>query len=304
MKKKILIIVFVLIAISAQGQKQEANQEQLLKYQIDHLEGILEGKNSTKGLTKEDFIKGVKSLKNTFSVDIKANGVSFYYTEKYLSYKWFSKVIGLSAYYFPLFEKKLAQYEMPLELKYLAIVESALNPRAESPAGARGLWQFMPETGQSMGLKENEQINIFFDPVANTDSAVRYLKKLNERFNGDWLLAISAYNCGAGNVDKAIKKAKSTDYWQLRKYLPKETQAYVPAYFAVSYVFHFYADYGIEPPNFKYKFTDFKMVKTNKGMTLQEITKAYKTPLNVLRFANPQILTDYIPKGSIVYVFN
>lgn len=143
-----------------------------------------------------------------------SNDVTFAYVKKYLSYRWYGKIIGLSSYYFPLFENKLAQYGMPQELKYLAVVESALNPRAGSWAGAKGLFQFMPATGTQFGLGANSYVNTFYDPVANTDCAA-LLKHLYLQF-GDWNLAISAYNCGEGNVQKAINKAGSKNYWKVQ----------------------------------------------------------------------------------------
>lgn len=276
-------------------------QEPEIKYDTSHLNSIEEGqKSNILPLGKQDFKENIKVLKNAFSVSILANNVTYEYTKNYLKRKWIGKVIGLSGYYFPLFEAKLAQYGLPDEIKYLAIVESALNPRAGSPVGASGLWQFMPETGGSFGLKSNQHVNIFYDPVANTDCAMRFLQQLYEKF-GDWFLAISAYNCGAGNVNKAIKKAGTKEYWKVRPYLPKETQAYVPTFLAVCYTFNFYNQYNIQPPQFKYKFTDFKMKKIEKGISVQAFIKQYEIPYNVFKFANPQILEDYIPEGSIIY---
>lgn len=277
-------------------------QEPEIKYDTTHLNLIKEEQNSTiLPLGKQDFKENIKALKNTFSVPILANNITYQYTKSYLKKKWIGKVIGLSSYYFPLFEAKLAQYGLPDEIKYLAIVESALNPRAGSPMGASGLWQFMPETGGSFGLKSNKYINIFYDPVANTDCAMRFLQQLYEKFD-DWLLAISAYNCGAGNVNKAIKKAKSKEYWKVRPFLPKETQAYVPTFLAVCYTFTYYNQYNIQPPQFKYKFTDFETIKVEKGILLETLIKQHKTPYNIFKFANPQILSEYIPEGSIIYI--
>ena len=162
----------------------------------------------------------------------------------------------------------------------------------------------MPGTGDNFGLKENEYVDIFLDPVANTDCAMNYLKKLYGRYN-NWLLAISAYNCGAGNVDKAIQKAKSSDYWVVRRFLPSETQAYVPTFLALCYVFNFYEQHNVQVPNFKYSFTrDFKPIVVDQDTTLSEIAKKYNMPLNLLLFANPQILSNFVPKGVVVYCLN
>ena len=276
-------------------------QEVLIKHDVSHL-NVIEGKEIERPIEVdiELFKENLLPLQEKFYIPLEAKPIIYGYTKRYLSYKWIGKVIGLSDYYFPLFDKKIRQYELPYDIKYLAIVESALNPRATSPVGAKGLWQFMPATGDHMGLKYNSYLNIFYDPMANTDSAMRYLKQLYERYN-DWLLAISAYNCGAGNVDKAIRRAKTNDYWQVRKYLPKETQAYVPTFLAITYVFYNYRDYNIEPPIFKYQFTDFVITTTTKAGSIKEVAEWYNTPENVFRFANPQILTNYVPKGTIIY---
>lgn len=283
-------------------------QEKEIIHSTEHLNFLGSAGNSKilkeKKVPINIFKENVEVLKKRLSVPIESNPFVYYHTEKYFSYDWLPKVIGISKYYFPLFEAKISKYQVPDELKYLAIVESALNPIAVSPAGAKGLWQFMPGTGDNFGLKENEYVDIFLDPVANTDCAMNYLKKLYGRYN-NWLLAISAYNCGAGNVDKAIQKAKSSDYWVVRRFLPSETQAYVPTFLALCYVFNFYEQHNVQVPNFKYSFTrDFKPIVVDQDTTLSEIAKKYNMPLNLLLFANPQILSNFVPKGVVVYVFN
>ncbi len=233
------------------------------------------------------------------ALSIDYNDVTYTYVKKFLSYRWYPKIIGLSAYYFPLFESKLDRYGVPRELKYLAVVESALNPRAGSWAGASGLWQFMPATGAQYGLRKNEYINTFYDPVANVDAGARYLRDLYKMYK-DWNLAISAYNCGPGNLNKAIKKAGTTDYWKLRRHLPKETQAYVPSFIAVNYIFNFYKEHQMKPQYFKYSFFDLKTIRIERTTTFHELSRTFDSAL--LRFANPQFSSNVIPKGSIVYV--
>ena len=248
----------------------------------------------------------LSTYKNRFSyldfntnLSIDYNDVTYSYVKKFLSYKWYPKIIGLSVYYFPLFESKLDKYGIPRELKYLAVVESALNPRAGSWVGASGLWQFMPATGAEYGLKKSSYVNSFYDPMSNADAGARYLKYLYKYF-GDWNLAISAYNCGQGNVNKAIKRAGSRNYWKLRPYLPKETQAYVPSFIAVNYLFNFYKEHKIRPTYFKYSFFDMRRIKLNETTSFAELSKQFS--YNILKFANPQFITETIPKGSIVYV--
>lgn len=290
--KNILVIFLLLLSINTIAQ------ESYIKYDKRYVESLGYDNNIDETLHLDTFKERFQFLNVNTSLPIDYNDVTYNYVQKYLSYRWYGKIIGLSAYYFPLFEQKLAQYGMPLELKYLAVVESALNPRAGSWAGASGLWQFMPITGNQYGIKKNQYINIFYDPVGNTDSAVRYLRDLYKQL-GDWNLAISAYNCGAGNVNKAIRKAGSRNYWKVRPFLPKETQAYVPSFIAVNYMFNFYKNHNIRPMYFKFNFLDLKIIKVNETTTLEALSKQFD--YSVLKFANPQFTTNVVPAGSIIY---
>lgn len=290
-----IILPFLLIPLAIKSQEKET----YIKYSETYIRSLGENNGVNATLKESTFKERFHYLNNNTPLPIDYNDVTYTYVKKYLSYRWYGKIIGLSTFYFPLFEKKLAQYGMPLELKYLAVVESALNPRAGSWAGAKGLWQFMPATGAEYGIKKNEYVNIFYDPIGNTDSAVRYLKRLYLNL-GDWNLAISAYNCGEGNVRKAIKKAGSRNYWKVRPYLPKETQAYVPSFIAVNYLFNFYKEHNIRPNYFKFNFLNLKMLKIAETTTLEALGKKYN--YEILKFANPQFLTNVMPKGSIVYV--
>ena len=287
---------------STEIQKPSETTEKFIeisKTYIENLEGSDD--NTDENLDLSTYKKRFEYLNNRTLLNIDYNDITYTYTKKYLSYRWYGKIIGLSAFYFPLFESKLAQYGLPKEIKYLAVVESALNPRAGSWAGASGLWQFMPQTGAEMGIKKNSYINLFWDSVANTDSACRYLRKLYRNLK-DWNLAISAYNCGEGNVKKAIKKAGSRNYWKVRPYLPEETRAYVPSFIAVNYMFNFYKEHNIYPRYFKYSFLELSVLRVNKSTTFEELGKHFD--YNLLKFSNPQFLTNVIPKGSIVYVKN
>lgn len=288
-----IILCLLMIPIASKAQ------ETFIKYNEDYIKSLGHDNEINETLEESTFKERFQYLNVNTPLPIDYNDVTYTYVRKYLSYRWYGKIIGLSTYYFPLFEKKLAQYGMPLELKYLAVVESALNPRAGSWAGAKGLWQFMPATGSEYGIRQNDYVNIFYDPVGNTDSAVRYLKDLYLQL-GDWNLAISAYNCGAGNVRKAIKKAGSKNYWKVRPFLPKETQAYVPSFIAVNYLFNFYKYHNIKPSYFRYSFHDMQIIKVNETTTLEALGKNFNYEL--LKFANPQFTTSIVPKGSIVYV--
>ena len=158
-----------------------------------------------------------------------------------------SRMLGLAELYFPTFEEYLDRHGIPLEMKYLAVVESALNPSARSRAGAVGLWQFMLPTGKIYGLKADSYIDERHDVYKSTEAACRYLKYLY-RIYGDWELALAAYNCGPGNVNKAIRRAGGVkDYWKIYDYLPRETRGYVPAFIAVNYLFAHHAEHNIYP---------------------------------------------------------
>lgn len=299
--KKLILFTGVFSYFLGFSQKKERiDNEPFIKVNkafVGSLSGIDD--NTDENLHISTFKERFALLNQNTRLNIDYNDITYTYVKRYLSYRWYGKIIGLSAYYFPLFEKKLDQYGMPRELKYLAVVESALNPRAGSWASAKGLWQFIPATGAQYGIKKNTYINIFFDPVANTDSAVRYLRDLYREFK-DWNLAISAYNCGAGNVRKAIRKAGSKSYWKIRPYLPEETRAYVPSFIAANYMFNFYKQHNIKPRYFAFNFLDLNMIKVSERTTFNELGKKYN--IRVLRFANPQFTTDIIPEGSIVYV--
>ena len=304
--KKALILTSTLlfqVFIAQNNTIEEENGEYFIKQDKKYINSLNQINSSSEEF---DTTIDLNTYKNRFAyldfntnLSIDYNDVTYAYVKKFLSYKWYPKIIGLSVYYFPLFESKLDHYGIPRELKYLAVVESALNPRAGSWAGASGLWQFMPATGAEYGLSKSSYVNTFYDPMANADAGARYLKYLYKYF-GDWNLAISAYNCGPGNVNKAIKRAGSRNYWKLRPYLPKETQAYVPSFIAVNYLFNFYKEHKIRPSYFKYSFFDMRRIKINETTTFAQLSKQFN--YGVLKFANPQFFTETIPEGSIVYV--
>lgn len=304
MKKLLFLPLFLSFQFhSAQNTVEQEDGQYYIKQDQNYLNTLNElnssSENFDSGLDLSTFKSRFAYLNFNTKLSIDYNEVTFAYVKKFLSYRWYPKIIGLSVYYFPLFESKLDQYGIPRELKYLAVVESALNPRAGSWAGASGLWQFMPATGAQYGLRKNAFVNTFYDPMSNADAGARYLRDLYKMY-GDWNLAISAYNCGPGNVNKAIKRAGTRNYWKLRPYLPKETQAYVPSFIAVNYLFNFYKEHKIKPSYFKYSFFDMRRIKINRTTTFNSLSQQFNS--NILRFANPQFFTETIPEGSIVYV--
>lgn len=205
------------------------------------------------------------------------------------------KVMALSRYYFPMFEQKLAKYNIPLELKYLAIVESALNPQAKSWVGATGLWQFMYATGKMHDLTVSSYVDERMDPVMATEAACQYFSKLYDIF-GDWNMVLAAYNSGPGNVSKAIRRSGGeTDYWKIRKYLPRETAGYVPSFLAIMYVYE-YADehnFDVYKPEVTYYNTDTIHVKDL--LRFQRIEEATGIDEEVLKFLNPSYKLGIIP---------
>ena len=211
--------------------------------------------------------------------------------------KRMAEILSLSEYYFPIFEETLDRYGLPLELKYMAVIESHLNPRAESIYGAKGLWQFMYRTGLSYGLRVNSYIDERMDPILSTDAACRYLKDAYAIF-GSWPLAISAYNCGSGNVNKAIKRAGgSTDYWKVYDYLPRETRGYVPALVGAMYAINYAKEYGIRPdPAAVPEYVDTFHVHRN--IHLRQISEVMGIPMDDIRDLNPQYFKDYVPAAG------
>lgn len=206
-----------------------------------------------------------------------------------------SRMLGLSQLYFPLFEEKLAKYNIPLELKYLAIVESALNPNATSRVGAKGLWQFMYRTGQMYGLQANSYVDDRSNPELATEAACKYLKYLHSLYN-DWNLALAAYNAGPGNVNKAIRRAGgATDYWEVRAFMPTETQNYVPAFIAVVYVLTYHKEHNIFPTEPKYFNYEIDSVYVRKNVTFSQISQLINVPVEDVAFLNPMYIKNEIP---------
>lgn len=208
-----------------------------------------------------------------------------------------SRLLGLSEYYFPIFEEALNRYGLPLELKNLPIIESALNPTIISRAGAAGLWQFMVATGRMYGLEINSLIDERCDPIKSTDAACRYLKDLYAIY-GDWHLVIAAYNCGPGNVNKAIRRAGGKrDYWAIYPYLPRETRGYVPIFIGANYATNYYCEHNVCPQDIDMPLL-IDTIHTNKRMHLQQVAHVLDIPIELLRNLNPQYRRDILPGGK------
>ena len=209
-------------------------------------------------------------------------------------------MLGRSRYYRPLFEEAFDRYDMPLELKYMAIIESSLNATARSRVGARGMWQFMYSTAKLYGLKINSFVDERLDVEKAVDAAARYLKDAYSTF-GDWNLAICSYNCGSGNVNKAIRRAGKKDFWSIYPYLPRETRGYVPAFVGAMYAMTYYKEYGIVPEQIDLPpYTDTLEIK--KNLHFKQISDFCGIPLETLRVLNPQYVHDIIPGNEGTYI--
>ena len=227
-----------------------------------------------------------------------------------------SYMLGAMNFYMPVFEEALEAYQLPLELKYLPIIESALNPKAVSRVGAAGLWQFMPATGKQYGLELNSLVDERRDPVKSSYAAARYLKALYRIF-GDWNLVIAAYNCGPENINKAIRRyraakgrtqedetitAADKDYWQIYPYLPAETRGYVPAFIAANYIMTYYCDHNICPMTTRLPAqTDTIVVRRN--VHLEQVAAVLGIDIDMLRSLNPEYRRDVVPgltKPSVI----
>lgn len=211
------------------------------------------------------------------------------------------RMMGLAYLYFPIFEAELDRQGMPMELKYLPVVESALNPHARSRVGATGLWQFMLATGKMYGLKVTSYLDERKDPYKATEAAVRYLKNMYKTY-GDWLLVIAAYNCGPGNVNKAISRSGGKrNFWEIRENLPRETRGYVPAFIAASYAFTYATEHNLYPRKIDFTFDQDTIQVTGQKFHLKHLAEVTGSDLYVLKDLNPELQRDILPKSSKPY---
>ena len=247
--------------------------------------------------SKEDYIQRLTALPNV--IEMPYNAVVRKFIDQYAGRlrRSVSIFLGAGNFYMPIFEEALEAYQLPLELKYLPVIESALNPTATSRAGAVGLWQFIITTGKLYGLEVTSLIDERRDPIKASYAAAHYLKALYDIF-GDWTLAIASYNCGPGNVRKAISRAGgSKDYWQIYPYLPRETRGYVPAFIAANYIMTYYCEHNICPATAQLPAaTDTVMVDRN--LHVDQIIALCNISADALKALNPQYRTSLIPGFS------
>jgi len=209
----------------------------------------------------------------------------------------FAAVLALKDYYFPMIEDVFDSYGLPAELKYMAVIESALNPNAVSRMGATGLWQFMYSTGRMYGLTINSIVDERRDPLKATHAAAKYLKDLYKIYD-DWILVIAAYNCGPGNVNKAIRRSgNKKDYWDIYYRLPRETRGYIPQYVAAAYAITYYPEHNIQPMQLNIPVA-VDTIMINKDIHLTQISEVMRIPLGELKALNPQYRTGLIPGSS------
>lgn len=210
-------------------------------------------------------------------------------------------LIGISEFYMPMIEEEIDKRGLPQELKYLPVIESGMNPTAKSRMGAKGLWQFMFPTAKHCGLKSNNYIDERFDPLKSTRAALSYLEEMYAIFN-DWELAIAAYNCGPGNVNKAIKRSGGkTDFWEIYNWLPRETRGYLPGFIAANYIMTYYKDHGICPMEPSIPFTT-DTIHVNKNLHFKQIAEVCGADIEELRALNPSYIKDIIPGENETYV--
>ncbi|MBA3649260.1 MAG: LysM peptidoglycan-binding domain-containing protein [Chitinophagales bacterium] len=213
-----------------------------------------------------------------------------------------SRMVGLSKMYFPIFDQIMDQYGVPRELKYLSIIESALNPHAVSRCGATGIWQFMYGTAKLYGLNINSYVDERKDIIRATEGAAQYLKSMYEIY-GDWLLAIASYNCGPGNINKAISRSGGNTFWDVQNYLPRETRAYVPAFIAAAYVMNYYDQYELSPTYPQYIYDSICTVDVSGRMTCDVVAKFMDMSVEEIKFLNPGLRSNVIPGLEDIHYF-
>ena len=210
------------------------------------------------------------------------------------------RIIGLCEYYMPIFQEILNKYDMPEELKAMAVIESAMNPLAVSRAGAKGMWQFMYQTAKIYGLHIDSFVDERLDPVKSADAAARYLRDAYNIF-GDWNLAIASYNCGAGNVNKAIRRSGSRAFWDIWPFLPRETRGYVPAFVGALYAMNFHKEHGIKPEGVQMP-AHVDTFRITKMLHLKQVSELTGAPLEDLKNLNPQYRHEIIPGNEREYI--
>lgn len=273
------------------------SEEELLNDYINK-NNLTNGNGEVRVLSYNDSIIVNRLSKIPTTIEMPFNDVTQKFIDMYSNRMRGSVAImlGSSNFYMPIFEEALEKYGLPLELKYLPVIESALRPSATSRVGAAGLWQFMIATGKRYGLEVNTLVDERRDPVKSSDAAARYLKDLYDMF-GDWGLAIAAYNCGEGNVQKALLRSGDVevkDFWSIYNKLPHETRGYVPAFIAANYIMTYYCDHGIVPMEARLPAQSDTIIVTN-DVQFKQISSVCNITVDELRALNPQYRHDIIP---------
>jgi membrane-bound lytic murein transglycosylase D len=251
--------------------------------------------------TNEDYSWRIEKLNEASPIQLEFNDIVKRYIDVYSvrHRDKTAKILGLSGIYFPIFEEYLDKYGLPLELKYIAVIESALNPKARSRSGATGLWQFMYHASRMFDLKISSYVDERMDPIKSTDAACKYLQYLYRIF-GDWQLAIAAYNGGPGVVRDAIKASGGkTNFWEIAAFLPEQTRTYVPAFIAVNYVMNYNMEHDIIPNEMKFSYLKLSDVNVKQPLSLQTVSRELGISISDLRRLNPIYKLDFIPKSEL-----
>lgn len=277
-----------------EGMKQSEIDNLLSQYYSENYlqEQECNSVNIAGSFTEEDYVERLSRL--PYIMEMPYNDMVRRLIDRYMrNPRSVAAMLGAANFYTPIFEDALEAYGVPLELKYLPMIESAFNPQATSPVGAGGLWQFMPGTGKQYGLEISSLVDERRDPIKSSYAAAKLLRNLYNIF-GDWSTVIASYNCGPGNVQKAMRRAGgSSDYWEIYPYLPKETRGYVPAFIAANYVMNYYCDHGICPMRTKLPMAS-DTVMVNKQIHFSQIAAKCGISVEELRNLNPQYRKDIV----------
>lgn len=294
-----------IIVTDNDGKEETIDLPEAMNYEVDSLLNLYYSKtylqqdedcnyrDENRDYPKEVYIERLSRLPNV--MEMPYNEIVQKFIDRYTGRlrHSVSYMLGASNFYIPIFEEALEAYGLPLELKYLPVIESALNPKATSHAGAAGLWQFMVATGKQYGLEINSLIDERRDPIKSSYAAAHYLKDLYNIF-GDWSLVIAAYNCGPENINKAIHRADGqADYWKIYPYLPRETRGYVPAFIAANYVMNYYCEHDICPMRTTLP-AKTDTVVVSKDVHLKQIADVCGIDIEELRTLNPQYRRDIV----------
>ncbi|MDE6000045.1 MAG: transglycosylase SLT domain-containing protein, partial [Bacteroidaceae bacterium] len=278
------------------------SEEELMKDYTNQT-NLSVGTGTARTLSYDDSVLVSRLSRIPTTIEMPLNDVTRKYIDTYCSRMKGAVAVMLASsnFYNPIFEEALERYNLPLELKYLPVIESGLRPSATSRVGAAGLWQFMLATGKRYGLEVNTLVDERRDPIKSSEAAARYLRDLYDMF-GDWGLAIAAYNCGEGNVQKAILRSgnqESADFWSVYSRLPHETRGYVPAFIAATYIMNYYCEHGIVPHETTLPLESDTVV-VQREVTYAQIASLCNVTVDELRSINPQYRRDIVPVGYVL----